>query len=97
MKQMKIKEYIDLLRARHGEKIENWKVICPICKCEQTVQDFLDAGIDMKDVFNYFGYSCIGRFSEAKGCDFSLGGLFPIHNVEIIDDSGNAHPRFDIA
>ncbi|MGK9477881.1 VVA0879 family protein [Melioribacter sp. OK-6-Me] len=70
MKQMKIKEYIDLLRARHGEKIEDWKVICPICKCEQTVQDFLDAGIDIKDVFNYFGFSCIGRFTEAKGCDY---------------------------
>lgn len=58
------------------------------------------------------GYSCIGRFTGQgddgiaaknrglawdKGCNWTLGGLLQIHDIELIDEDGEAHPHFDLA
>lgn len=94
-KQMKVADYLTELKARFGEEPKNWKVVCPNCNTVQSVQDFYDAGI--KEASDYFGYSCIGRFTKDKGCDWTLGGLFQIHNLELIDEEGKPHPRFEIA
>lgn len=91
---MKPSEYLYTLKERFGEDTKAWKVICPSCKTVQSVQDFNDAGISPAS--DYFGFSCIGRFDDSKGCDWSLGGLFQIHTLELIDEEGS-HPRFEIA
>lgn len=31
------------------------------------------------------------------GCDWTLGGLFQIHALEVTDETGKSHPRFDVA
>lgn len=28
------------------------------------------------------------------GCNWTLGGLFQLHELEVVDDEGKAHPRF---
>jgi hypothetical protein len=60
-----------------------------------------------EDVEKYFGFSCIGRVTGAgehkrgakpgKGCDWSLGGLFRLHRLVIVDDEGKEHPFFELA
>ena len=65
------------------------------------------AGVEIDKTERYVGFSCIGRFTNAgphkrgtpagKGCDWTLGGLFTLHNLEVVDDAGKAHPVFDIA
>ena len=32
-----------------------------------------------------------------RGCDWSLGGLFQLHQLEVIDNEGKAKPFFQIA
>ena len=82
---------------RFGEKKRNWKFICPSCKAIQCGQDFIDLGMDINEIPKYLGYSCIGRFNNKKtGCDWTLGGLLQIHEIEITMD-GEIHKRFEFA
>jgi hypothetical protein len=32
-----------------------------------------------------------------RGCDWTLGGLFKVHELEVLTDDGEAHPRFRVA
>lgn len=60
----------------------------------------------------FLGFSCIGRFTGQgdegiaaknrgqkwdKGCNWTLGGLFQCHHIEIVGDDGKNHPHFDLA
>lgn len=81
--------------------------VCPACKTVQSARDFAATGVSVEQAERYIGWSCIGRYrpntriaEEAKpgeGCDWTLGGLFKFHELEIIDDTGQKHPRFAIA
>jgi len=80
-----------------GDKARHWKFLCVACGTVHTGQDFLDAGVPSDKVLGYLGFSCIGRFSDKKGCDWTLGGFFQVHELEVIDEQGKAHPRFEFA
>jgi hypothetical protein len=90
-----------------GEDFKQWKFVCPVCSTPQSINDLLAAGVKNEVVANYIGFSCIGRFTEAKahkkndppgaGCDWTLGGFFSIHKVEVTDDQGKVHPVFEFA
>lgn len=72
--------------------------VCPRCGTKQTPQDLVDAGAGERidDAHKYVGFSCVGRFNEGKtGCDWTLGGLFQIHTLEILSD-GEKHPFFEL-
>lgn len=84
-------------KKRFGDDYKQWKFVCPKCKTVQTFQDLIDAGINEESGQGYLGFSCIGRFSACeKGCDWSLGGLFKIHTLEIIMGDHN-RPVFEFA
>jgi hypothetical protein len=34
---------------------------------------------------------------KIRGCDWTLGGLFQFHTLEIVDEEGNTRPAFEIA
>ena len=69
---------------------------CPRCGTLQCAQDLIDAGAgsNLDDVEKYLAYSCVGRFDSEKGCDWTLGGLLRIHELEVITPDGEHHPRF---
>lgn len=63
-------------------------------------------------LLSVLGYSCIGRFTGKddegiaakgrgekwdKGCNWTLGGLFQIHTLEVIDENGKCVPHFEFA
>ncbi len=58
-------------------------------------------------IVKYLGFSCVGRFTGAgpakmdappgKGCDWTLGGLFHIHELEIILPDGKRQMSFTLA
>lgn len=79
-----------------GLPIEQVKFICPRCKTIQCAQDFIACGIGetIDEVEKYVAFSCIGRFSKDVGCDWTLGGLFQIHELEVLTADGELHPRF---
>ena len=43
-------------------------------------------------------FSCEGRYNSGeRGCDWTLGGLFTIHTLEVITDEGVQVPCFEPA
>jgi hypothetical protein len=34
---------------------------------------------------------------KVRGCDWTLGGLLKLHEMEVIDEDGERHPRFVVA
>ena len=97
MKTMTIEEFHAALKAQCADRIEDITLICPHCKTIQSPQDLIDAGAgeNMEEVEKYVGFSCVGRWSEDKGCNWTLGGLFQIHELEVVTPDGKHHPRFE--
>ena len=103
-----LKEFIAELKKQDVSK-NNLCFICPMCGTVQNANDLIKAkaGKSFKDVEKYLGFSCVGRFTHRKpppkekgtqmGCDWTLGGLFQLHTLEVVTEDGVKHPRFDIA
>lgn len=79
---------------------------CPMCKTVQSMKSFASAGVDEQTAERYIGFSCVGRVSGAesprknpdgKPCNWTLGGLLRLHEMEVIDDEGISHPHFEVA
>ena len=100
MKTIKIKDFVEEAKKRFGEDNKKWKFKCPKCGTTQSAEDFakLDCFKDKKEeIDKYLGFSCIGRFDDKIGCDWTLGGLFQIHDIEIEDKNGKMHKHFELA
>ena len=87
MKTYQLEEWKQEGRERFGDDHRQWQFVCPSCKTSQTIQDLIDAGVDESEVEGYMAFSCIGRFSESKGCKWTLGGLFQIHEAQVETES----------
>lgn len=79
---------------------------CPMCKTVQSMMSFRAAGADAETAEKMIGFSCVGRVSDAgrprekpdgKPCNWTLGGLFRLHDLEVIDEEGKLHPFFEVA
>ena len=98
MEQIKLEDWLKEGKKRFGDDMNQWKFVCPACKTVQTAQDLLDAGVEPDDVDGYSAFSCIGRFTQGKkGCDWSLGGLFQLHKLEVVFESGRDRRVFEFA
>lgn len=97
MKTVTMKEFHQTLRAQGQPRREDLTFKCPRCGTVQSAQDLIDAGAgeDMDAVEKYTGFSCVGRWSDTKGCNWTLGGLLQIHEYEVVDDDGVHHPLFE--
>lgn len=108
MKTMTVTEFQDAYRAQ-ADKPERIVFKCPACGTLQSGEDFISAGAgkDFESVSADLGFSCIGRFTgkgspsdekgKGHGCNWTLGGLFRIHELEVIDQDGKVYPHFDLA
>lgn len=75
--------------------VKQFKFKCPNCGGVQSAQDFIDNNIEESS--DKFFFSCIGRWVKERGCDWTLGGLFQIHETEVISDEGKKVPVFEFA
>jgi hypothetical protein len=104
---MSIDEFHAALKAQGMPRREHVALKCPVCKTVQSMRDLERAGVAAEDIDKFFGFSCVGRFTGAgpkkkgdapgRGCDWTLGGLFQLHELEIVTPDGHHHPRFAIA
>lgn len=105
MQQMTVAEFHAALSAQGVSAREHLALICPLCRCIQSAQDLIDAGAgaDFDSVERYLGFSCVGRWMggkspranpDGKPCDWTLGGLFPLHELVVLTGDGERHPRF---
>lgn len=108
MKTMTIEEYHAALKAQGTKDRAELVMICPMCSSPQTGNDLIRAGAGktFEDVEKYLGFSCVGRWTGAAGprekpdgepCNWTLGGLFRTHKLEVITPDGEKHPRFEAA
>lgn len=91
MKKVKHKNWLEDGSERFGTDFSNWRFVCPNCKEVYTFKD-LKEYTDSETASKYLGFSCIGRLTENRGCDWTLGGLFKIHSKEVIFDDGKVSP-----
>lgn len=79
---------------------------CPMCKTAQSITSLTNAGVSEDDAQRYIGFSCVGRFTGAgsprekpdgQPCNWTLGGLLRLHELEVVDNDGNTHPFFAVA
>ena len=92
---------------QQGVPREHFAVRCPVCNTVQSMASLIAAGCPESEVEQYVGFSCVGRFTKAgpfhkgdrpgKGCDWTLGGLFRVHKLEIVTPDGEKHMHFDLA
>lgn len=89
-------DWLEKGKRLFGDDVLQWRFVCPKCKTIQTAKDLLDAGVKKEDVDGFLGFSCIGRFTKDKGCNWTLGGLFTIHTLEVqFEDSKRPIFEFD--
>lgn len=108
MKTMKLSEFHLACKAQGVQRREDVALVCPMCGTVQSASDLIDAGAgeDFDQVEKYLGFSCIGRFTGApaprkrpdgRSCNWTLGGLFALHKLEVITEDGKRHPSFEPA
>ena len=108
IKTMTLDEFHLALKAQAVKSSEDYAVVCPMCKTVQSARDLIAAGAgkNMDEVEKYLGFSCVGRFTGASSprknpdglpCNWTLGGLFSLHKLEVITPDGKTHPRFEVA
>lgn len=94
---MTLEEWRAEAKIRFGDNSRLWAFKCARCGGIQTVQDFIDSGSTEKEAHSRAHFSCIGRQVKGRGCDWSLGGLFRIHTLEVKTPEGELVPVFEFA
>jgi hypothetical protein len=108
MNVMTLAQFREALKAQGVKSHEHFAFVCPMCATIQSSRDLIaaGAGADFDAVEKYLGFACVGRFTDAgsprnkpdgKPCNWSLGGLFRLHKLEVETEDGERHPRFELA
>lgn len=70
-----------------------WKFICPVCGHIASTKEWMDAGATSGAV----AFSCIGRWQEGVGCDYSGGGFIGLNPVTVLHEDGTTQCVFEFA
>lgn len=95
-RQISREEWLRTARDLFGDDPLEWRFQCPNCGTSQSGNDLLAAGVSRDELDGVLAFSCIGRFESDQGCNWTLGGLFRIHDTEVVSE-GVAHAVFDFA
>ena len=107
MKTLTVEQFQAALKAQ-GVQRDDLALVCPMCATVQSPKDLMAAGAGstIDEVEKYLGFSCVGRWTEAPSprkepdgqpCNWTLGGLFALHKLEVVTPDGKKHPRFELA
>ena len=105
---MTIAEYHAALRGQGVSGREHAATVCPICGTVQSIASLRAAGVPEETAEKVIGFSCIGRFTNAGpvdtrkgrrkgdqlGCDWTLGGLLRLHDLDVVFEDGTTQPAF---
>lgn len=98
------------MKAQGAPTREDIAFKCVICGTVQSIRSLKAAGLTLDQAERQIGFSCEGRERGAgpakdgkpgnphvRGCDWSLGGLFHLHRLEVTTPDGKTHPTFELA
>lgn len=108
MKTLTLEQFQQACRDQKVPAREDIAMVCPMCGTVQSARDLIAAGAgsSFEEVEKYLGFSCLGRFTGAPGprhkldgkpCDWTLGGLFKTHKLEVLTPDGKRWPQFELA
>jgi len=103
-----VAEFHRRLNAQGVSGRQHFALRCPMCGTVQSATSLIkaEAGSDFYEVEKYLGFSCVGRFTGAgyprekpdgEPCNWTLGGMFTLHTLEVETVDGKRHPRFEVA
>lgn len=92
-------EWLEEGKRRFGPDVTTWRFRCVSCGHAQNARDMMERNPDLTldTLRTTVFFSCEGRFTAGIGCDWTLGGLFHIHTLEVQTDSGAVVPVFEFA
>lgn len=75
---------------------KDWRFVCVNCGNVQSATSMVEHNpeLDIEDLANSVYFSCEGRLTEGRGCNWSLGGLFRIHKREVVTEDREHIPVF---
>lgn len=82
---------------RFGPNGRDIQFRCVSCGEVQTAGQFVELGFTPDEAMNRVSISCIGRWAKDRGCDWTLGGLFQFHELEVVTEDGRHVPCFEFA
>jgi phage FluMu protein Com len=106
MDKITLEEFRRRIKAQNVSDRQHVAFKCPMCKTVQSLKSFICAGEHPEQAEKLIGFSCVGRITKADPprkvpdslpCNWSLGGFFKLHELEVIDEEGTAHPFFEVA
>src|SRR5689334_6919969 len=77
-------EWVTRGRELFGEDKRTWRFRCVRCGNVQSHELVKERNPQIGDTSSWIYYACEGRHTPNVGCDWSLGGLFRIHKLEVI-------------
>lgn len=79
-----------------GRDMKKWRWVCVACGNIQSAESCLanNPRLDLQSTAGWMYFACEGRHTKSRGCNWSLGGLFHIHERVVIDDEGDEIPVF---
>ncbi len=95
----------ELFRAQGVKRREDIAFKCARCGTVQSLASFAAIGVPTESAERQIGFSCIGRHDPdspsglqpgepGRGCDWTLGGLFQLHTLEVETPDGQRRPSF---
>lgn len=96
VKQITHDQFMAAIKTQGHDNVLDVEFICPRCKTHQTGRDLIKAGAgrNIYEIEGYLAFSCVGRWTNEKGCDWTLGGLLKIHELEVLVPDKPARPVF---
>jgi len=108
MQTMTVEEFHAAVKGQGVLSREDFAFVCPMCATVQSANDLIAAGAgkSFEEVERYLAFSCFGRWTGAGAprnkpdggpCNWTLGGLFSLHKLEVVTPEGEQYPCFEIA
>lgn len=105
VEKISVEEFHARLKAQGVSARKHLAMVCPMCGVAQSMNSLIEAGAGATEdeVEKHLGFSCVGRFTKAgpprkkpdgEPCNWTLGGFFKAHELEIITADGKSHPTF---
>jgi hypothetical protein len=90
-------QFLEIGDELFGTDMRLWRFRCPACKHEQSVAEVLARNPSLGDPSDWIYFNCEGRYTAGVGCDWTLGGLFQIHTLEVYNQKGERSRTFEFA
>lgn len=82
-------EWMAMGEKLYGADPRGWKFKCPHCGHVQSGASVTEHNPALKDTSDWIYFACEGRHNKDYGCNWTLGGLFQIHKLVVVDGEHN--------